>query len=190
MLITKTNPEALDQELDKLQKRLYATLVPAWGIVEGGKQYDAYPRCYRNYKDSVFIPEAKTTGADYQELFFDDTKAAITFFGCDVRNVNSSGRRIAQVHLIGMCDLSVVKPNIAHRADEEVMEDVMSVLRRVDVTITRQLTGIDNVFKEYTGWKKETGIAYKNMQPFFCFRFDMEVPYEDRYCKYPISQTN
>lgn len=151
--------------------------------------YSAYHRAYKNPTTEGIIAEVfNKDDEDYKEVFFDDTLSASSFFVIDDNMATlDSGRLIeTTVSMIFQVNLEKIATTIDGRADEEVVFQVLHALRKSKYgEISNVARGIDNV---YSGF--ETGqIQYTDMQPFFCFRVDLDVVFEyDCACDYIITE--
>lgn len=182
MEYVKESPTGIDIHIQKLQRFLYSELKKAWGISDD-TSYDAYGRAYRNQVADGFIPEVYIGNKEYKELYFDDRRKAISFFGVGESIKYTKGTATAPTYLIFLVNLAQLKGGIT-RADEEVHIDVEKLLQpgRSGFEMLSFETGIDNVFKEYSGWRKDQGIKYRDFQPFHCFRINMSVTYNIQDC--------
>lgn len=179
----KTSPTGIDVPIQAMQVFLYGQLKTTWGLSDA--DYKAYGRAYRNQSDdNGYTPEAYTGNSEYQEVLFDDTVKALSFFGAGETEKYNAGSSLAPVFMILMVNVPALKPNIVHRADEEIRQDVKRLwtMRRYGFTMTGTDTGIDNVFREYSGWRKKEGIKFRDMHPWHCFRINTSLLYENTNC--------
>lgn len=153
-------------------------LKEAWDITND-TDFNFYGRAYRNQSDDGYSPEVFIKGKEYKEVYFDDNLKALAFFGVDERQIQDGTSTTVKVWLIFSVKVDKLKPEVAWRADEEIQQDVRNILAsdRYGFTPKAFCTGIDNVYKEYSGVRKADGIKYKNMQPLLCFRIDFELLY-------------
>lgn len=184
MLYTKASTVGIDTRIQALQNFLYPQLKKIWGIAND-TAWDCYGRVYRTQTDDGYIPEAYMGGnnAEYKELFFDDTKTAISFFLMG-ESVKFSGGATAQISMIWMVNLALLNAG-TYRNDEEV-RNVIQKLLQVPIQgfeLTGWDIGIDATFKEFSGWRKKDGIKYRDMQPFHCFRINGDLLYNINDCK-------
>lgn len=176
----KTNPKGIDAALQPYQTKLWNKLRALWGMDDD--KYLCYGRCYRNQKKDGYVPEMYVGSKEYKDLFFDDTLSAISFFGCEEKTIKN-GLHFGDAHLIFLVDLSKIKFTVTHRADEEAIQGVYLLLKNYgELVITDEISGIDNVFREYSGWNKTGGISLKNMQPLLCFRLNFTINYNPAEC--------
>lgn len=176
MNITKETVTGIDIPIQKMQNFLYPKILALWGLSD--QTYSAYGRAYRNQTKDGYSPEVYTGNGEYQDAFPDDTVAVNSFFGLGEHQKIDKSNQTADVFLVVMADLSVIKPG-ATRNDEEVRVDIENLCKpkHFGFTLTGVTTGLDSVFKEYSGWKKADGIKYRDMHPKHCFRLDFKVLY-------------
>lgn len=201
-VFTKPAPVGVDVAIQGFQTALYPQLLKVWGLPDAGPsdtdaatRWDSYGRAYRNQTEDGYAPEAfigdTTTNLEYQELYFSDKLAVTSFFLLDATTKYKKTTATAPVAWIFTMDLKKVKPAFIgqpYRADEEVRNDVMRLARlpRYDMVLEDVIVGIDNVFKEFAGWKKDAGIKFRDMQPRHCFRFNFSLIYNPNACYSPI----
>ncbi len=178
-LVIKNSTVGIDVPIQQLQKKLYSQLKVVWGITND-TDYSSYGRAYKNQTNDGISPEVFIGGMDYRDIYFDDTLKALSFFAIDDTVKYNEGSATSNVSLIFMVNVQTLKPSITHRADEEIRQNVTSLIRpqMFGFTIQSIVTGINNVFKEYSGWMKTTGIRYRDMQPLHCFRINMALLYK------------
>lgn len=186
-LITKISPSGIDIPIQKFQTVMYGVLNGKWGT--GDNSFNCHGRAYRNQTADGYVPDvfqgAATTGEiEYKEVLFDDTLKALCFFSVGESTKYDTGSTVAKVGLIFMVNVPQLKPGIVHRGDEEIRRDVelFCTGRRNGFTMTGFETGIDNVFREFSGWRKTTGIKYRDMQPLHCFRINFDLLYNITQC--------
>jgi hypothetical protein len=183
MIQLKTTPQGYDVPIQAMQQFLYNQLLTTWSLQPA--DYTAYGRVYRNQTADGYTPEVFTgTGndpnqPDYTDAFFDDTVKALSFFGVGESEKYNAGSTLTPVFLIFQVKVPDLKPAITHRADEEIRLDVQRLCtgRRYGLTMTGFETGIDNVFRDYSGWKKKDGIKFRDEHPWHCFRLNFQLLY-------------
>jgi hypothetical protein len=184
-LYIKDDPKGVDKVINELNALVFnhLTTESKWS------NYSAYHRAYKNPTTEGIIAEVfDKDDKDYKEVFFNDTLSASSFFVIDDNfSTLDSGRLIdTTVSMIFQVRLDEIANLIDGRADEEIVFQVLHALRQSKYgEISNVARGIDNV---YSGF--ETGqIQYTDMQPFFCFRVDMDVVFEyDCACDYVINE--
>jgi hypothetical protein len=178
MLISRSNPVGIDKIISSFQSKLYDALTAKWNGV-----YTSTPRCYRNQDaDGEYVAEM-FDGKDYREVYFDDTIAALSFFGIGAQSqVALDSTEQTNVHLVFFVNLNkILDSDITTRRDEEAVlgvQGIIDTLGRMDGFI---LTGVSrdvaNCLKEYPGSRQSEGLKFRDQHPNFCFRFDMTVYY-------------
>lgn len=178
MMISKTNPAGMDWYIQKLQERLHTALLPT-------DAYMCYGRAYRNRTDNGYIAEVYIGNDRYQEVYLDDSKTLISFFG--VSGTEKVGKLAeVDIHLVFFANLTALalkdyKGNtIAHRADEELHQKVrnitgMSSFGLAPVSIE---TGVTDALREYPGSRREDRLLKADMHPFHCFRVNMTLIFD------------
>lgn len=155
------NPVGIDKPIKRLQKALYDKL----------EYSEGYGRIYKTEIDgrkevpSYFLKDTQ----DYIEVLTDDSLVGSFFFVEYYRTKVNGPKYETQVDIIFQANIERMYPNIKHRADEEMMEDVMSVLERFkfyEVTDVvkgiNALTGFHHQLKDYQPYSylKITGNLY------------------------------
>ncbi|MDF2189287.1 hypothetical protein [Paraflavitalea sp. CAU 1676] len=191
MLKLKTKPVGIDVPIQKMQTFIHNKLIALWNIDEtNGPKYMAYGRCYRNrdqkygYIAENYKGDSITGGVDYEETYWDDNMTVVSFFGVANSIRHEGTKELASVHLVYFLDLAKVKPTIAHRADEEVHKDLLSLVGNVlhGFTYTGLDTGVDNVLREYPGSRRENRMVAVDMHPRHCFRLNFDLMYHKNIC--------
>lgn len=184
MIVTKTKPTGVDIPIQALQNYLYVQLPKIWGIPN--TLYKCYGRIYRNQTPDGYNPEAYNANGEYNDTFFDDTVILNSVFVVgEIQKYTPGLGMTANVGLIFCLNVAQLKPGYAWRADEEVRMDVENLIHvpKFGMKFDGVETGIDNVFKEYSGWAKKKGILYMDMHPLHCFRINLVTqPYSVKIC--------
>lgn len=176
MLVTKPSVTGIDIPIQKYQSVLYNQLKPIWGFTDS--TFNLYGRAYRNQTQDGYTPEIYKGHNEYNDSYFDDTLAGSAFFGLGETTKVTNADILANVFVIFMVNLNKIKPGTT-RNDEEVRIDV----ERIALTningffLTGIITGIDQVFKEFSGYKAVKGIKFRDTQPWHCFRLNFQVNY-------------
>jgi hypothetical protein len=182
MIYLKTKVVGVDIPIQALQNYLYVQLKKKWSLSDANLQ--GYGRIYRNQTPDGYSPEAYLGNGEYGDTFFDDkTSVNFAFFLGDVQKY-SAGGMMANVSVSFCLNVPLVKPGYAWRADEEIRLDVENILHspRMGFIYQGTETGIDNVFREYSGWNKKKGIQYMDMHPLHCFRINLSTVYSVSIC--------
>ena len=159
MIQRRSNIKGVDTLIDQFQLNLYNKLIAKWGLTGNESKYECYPRCYRNQTDDGYIPEVKINSSnEYKEVLWNDTLSAISFFGTGEETAFEIWAT-ADIHLIFFVNVEALKPG-AERRDEEIKLDVMKVVETgyCNFLLKSITTGIDNVFKEYSGFRISEGL--------------------------------
>ncbi|HUR65461.1 MAG TPA: hypothetical protein VMZ03_03855 [Chitinophagaceae bacterium] len=180
MLIQKSNPVGIDAAIRNLQTFLHSKLTVLWNVTD---QYRCYGRCYRNKIDGGYIAENYEGEKEYKEVYWDDTLSAISFFGTGSKTTFDIKNK-TDVHLVFFVDLSKIKPAIAHRADEEVRNQVQKLFGSglFDFAIDSTELWLENVLREYPGSRREDRLKIVDMQPVHCFRINLKLLYDPKIC--------
>ena len=176
MNVTKQSVTGVDIPIQKLQSFLYNALKPTWDYTDA--TFNAYGRAYRNQTNDGYTPEIYNSKGEYSDAYFDDKLSGSSFFGLGETTKVDGGDVLANVFIIYMVNLSKIKPS-EPRNDEEARIDVERLLLapQYGFNLTGIITGIDQVFKEYSGYKAVKGIKFRDMQPWHCFRLNFQVNY-------------
>lgn len=176
MIVLKTNPVGIDGAIQVLQQALYAYLTDKWDVSD----YACYGRAYKTQKvkEDGFIPEVFIGGKDYREVYLNDKISALSYFIYERNTFQLINT--APVSLIFSVDITKLKLFINHRADEEVRCDIANFIYDYVGGGTQQIstvTGLNNVFSEFTGWRNNDSMKHRDMQPFHSFRINFNLQY-------------
>jgi hypothetical protein len=183
-LVTKKNPVGKDWYIRKLQEWLYAKLVAKWG---SDVVYDCYGRVYRNKTDNGYRAEVYKGRGEYSDVYWDDSKQVISFFGVAPTEQISEDAEV-DVHLVFFVNLDF--KSATKRNDEEIRRDVYSILKKdpFGFQLKESHTGIENCLTEYPGTSRDERLKFFDMHPGHVFRFDMNLRYDPDMC-YEITET-
>jgi hypothetical protein len=182
MVLSKPKPVGIDLHIQKLQLFLYPELKKLWKI-NNDTDFDCFGRAYKNQTKDGIIPEVFIASEEYKEVLVDDRLSALSFFISGDTIQYNAGSVNANVSLIFMANLEKIKPG-NQRNDEEVHVDVQRLLMpgRYGFRMTSFETGVDTVLREFSGWRKSTGMKYRDMQPFHLYRVNMILTYSPTDC--------
>ena len=170
--VTKLTTTQLDTKIQALQSILHTNLISTWSLEAA--QYDCYGRLYKTPVKDGYQLEAYDSNGEYTgNIFQNDVKAVMSFFTVgENRPINNQHNFTATVGIVFFVTIPELKSE-AHRADEEVMEDVFNLLKKEPhgFRIINYITGVENVFEGLDFSK----IKYDDMQPYLIFKFIMEV---------------
>jgi hypothetical protein len=187
MLITKTNPVGIDVAIQALQVHLHKQLVTKWGLTGNDDPlYMCYGRADRNKKDSGYVAEVFTGGlggVDYTDVYWNDELKAISFFGVGSKTTFDIKNK-TDVHLVFFVNVAKLKPSVAHRADEEVRNEIQQLFGNTLLGFTYESMELwlENVLKEYPGSRRDNRLIAVDMQPVHCFRINLTLMYKPSIC--------
>lgn len=158
----KTNPVGIDSEIERIQIKLYESLI-SWGI-------DGFGRVYINDNNTPLWFYKKN---DYKLVLTkqDSTNGKFFFVESGTTEIKTS-ISLTEVDLIFLLDLSKIKPNITHRADEEVKVDIERILRK---HLTRQPLKIIKGKGALNGFTTKL----KDLHPYSFLKFTFQVRYNN-----------
>ena len=127
MIYTKANPVGIDKPIQMLQESLYTKLTDAFSC-----DVTAYGRAYVDNKNGSVKPLAYVE-TDYKELLTDDRINGLHFFFIEddtadvVLRTCMSDTEVDIIFIID--DLTKVRGDITHYADEEIKEQIKSFVK-------------------------------------------------------------
>lgn len=175
-LIQKTNPVAVDKAIDAFQVYL-------WNKLNGTfADWESYHRVYLNPKNRTSIPEAYIGDGDYKEVLFTDKHELSSFFLVDDEVDFDDGVATVDVSLILQANIEEIYPGIAHRADEELRNDVHFWSEKYPgyerFRLKRIVTGVRNVYREVDF----DSVKLDDMSAHHVVRFVYEAKYRANCC--------
>jgi len=127
MIYTKANPVGIDKPIQMLQESLYTKLTDAFVC-----DVTAYGRAYVDNKNGSVKPLAYVE-TDYKELLTDDRINGLHFFFIEDDTADVVSRTCmsdTEVDIIFIIDdLTKVRGDITHYADEEIKEQIKSFVK-------------------------------------------------------------
>lgn len=165
----KSNPVGIDVVIHKAQVLIYDKLVGDVGAIWEGVQLDGYPRCYPLEEDGKKGIKFFSPDKDYKNLIYaEDNKF---FFVAESDLQYTSGNYFnTSIDLYFILNLKLIKPNITHIADEEVIADVYGIVSQVpNITIRKVITDQEKVFRGYDYQITD------DMHPYKCFKMEIDV---------------
>ena len=176
MNIIKINPVGIDGHIQDVQIYLYNKLKKLWNFSD--KEFNMFGRCYRNQTEDGYTPEVYVGNNEYKDVYWDDSLKGMAFFGIKDDGIIDAASLIADCYLIFMVNLSKLISSV-QRQDEEVRLTVEELMLAWNAGFkpTGWTTGLDKTFAEYTGWKKENGIKFRDLYPYHCFRINFKILY-------------
>ncbi len=185
MLIVKTNPVGIDVYIQNLQTRLHTELVRQLEFEGDAAEYECYGRCYRNKTENGYKAEVFTVANDYKEVYWNDTKSVLSFFGQGT-TIKRGIKSEADVHFVMFANLVKLEladkqgTLITHRADEELRQMVTGIIGRYSdgFSLVSIDTGIENVLRDYPGSIKNDNLKYVDMHPVHAFRLNLKLLFD------------
>ena len=161
----KTNPKGLDVIIYKVQKKLYDKLSTMWVGVE----LFGYDRCYLSNRNGVKSIDYYISDKEYENLIVAEKNKFFFTAENEVKNVGINYYETS-IELYFIVNVSEIKPDVLHRADEEVRKDVLNVLQTMsDTSIDYVVFNTDNVFSKYFF----NQVIY--LEPYHCFKVVLKV---------------
>lgn len=184
MVTLKTSPVGIDVPIQAVLSELNAYILEEYGIDDD--KYKCYGRAYRNQQAlpaDGYVPEVFAGGNsnDYKEVLVDDLTPVTSFFSTPERIVINaqSGKMSASIPLIFCVNLAEIFPG-ANRNDEEARMTVLKFFNETmnGFTVNEVITGIANVYSEYTGFRNKSEMKFRDMHPWHHFRLNLNLNYD------------
>lgn len=177
-MISRTNPAGIDWYIQQLQARIHTALLPT-------DAYMCYGRAYRNKTADGYIAEVYAGDDRYQEVYLDNAKTLISFFGVS-GPVKTGKLAEVDIHLVFFANLTALalkdyKGNtISHRADEELHQKVLNIIGMSSFGLAPVSieTGVTDALREYPGSRREDRLIAADMHPYHCFRVNMTLLFD------------
>lgn len=161
----KTNPKGLDVIIYRVQKKLYDKLSTMWAGVE----LFGYDRCYLSNRNGVKSIDYYVSDKEYENLIVAEKNKFFFTAENEVKNVGINYYETS-IELYFIVNVSEIKPDILHRADEEVRKDVLNLLQTMsDTSIDYVVFNTDNVFNKYFFNQ------VIDLEPYHCFKVVLKV---------------
>lgn len=178
MIYVKENAVGIDVVINDIQIAVSNSL--QW------VNYNAYHRIYKNETANGIIPEwyediTQATKGEYEEVYLNDKLDASSFiYKEDTIPAVDIGRLFSTVvSMVFQVDLAAVEGVKDTRNDEEVHRLVIEAINGSTYgKVASIVTGISNVYSEFD----TSQIQWDDMQPFHCFRIDIDVNYDYNCC--------
>lgn len=181
--LTRENPIGIDAIVHKIQTEIFK-LKDTWGVSGEGVELLGFPRCYilQNDENKKTIEAYLDNDKDYSgTLIFAEKNKFFFILPNDIEK-QSALYYTTEIELFVIVNTKECKPDITHRADEEVRADVLRVLERLSsiIKVNKVIINIDRVFNRYNS-RISQSFEYEftdDMQPYHCFKIEMTaLPY-------------
>ena len=157
------NPKGIDAEIQRIETSLYNNL--------GYSNIEAYGRCYVIEKDDNTVPVYYLGNKEYREVTLNDALEMSFFFIERPTSAKASGFYTTPVDIIFLLDLEKLKPELNHRADEELKAEIDKILvKNTQFTLTEVKKGLDAL----EGFDHDL----KDMQPYSFLKFTGTLKYQ------------
>lgn len=148
--------------------------------------YNAYHRIYKNETKNGIIPEfyrdiTQATVGDYEEVYLNDNLDATSFIYTEgtISSIDAGRLFSTVLSMVFQVNLSEVEGVKDTRNDEEAHRLAVEAINNSTYgKVNSIVTGISNVYSEFD----TSQITWNDMQPFHCFRIDIDVSYRYNCC--------
>lgn len=160
MIYLKENPVGIDYEINKLQKYIH-NKTESWNIESFGRT--------ELVDNKLLIFESDS---DYSEVIALNENFNGRFFFVDSNVTTEKAKELkTEVSIVFILDISRIKSDIPHRADEEVKIELLNIIRKKTRSEISILKG------------EEVLISYesdlKDLQPYHFLKFSFELNYNN-----------
>jgi hypothetical protein len=155
----------LDVELDRFQVRIYKRLP--------FENFNGYGRAYLLQKEKKVVPWTFGQNNDYEkELLTDDSLNGHFFFVEKENSKFAKDTMETEIEVYFMLDVKKLKPDITHRGDEEVKDDIVRA-------IIESRIFLKNEFNIINGQKALDDFEHNlvDMQPYHFIKFVGKIKY-------------
>lgn len=178
MIFVKENAVGIDVVINDIQIAVSNSL--QW------VNYNAYHRIYKNETSTGIKPEwyediTQRTKGEYEEVYLDDKLDATSFIYTEdtIPSVDLGRLFGTTLSMVFQVDLSKVEGVKDTRNDEEVHRLAIEAINSSTYgKVASIVTGISSVYTEFD----TSQIQWDDMQPFHCFRIDIDVNYDYNCC--------
>ena len=141
-------------------------------------------RVYRNLKENGRVsPQIfNDTYKKYVEVLGEDTIDAQCFFDLQPKS-NSVGFKMyeSDLRLVFMVNVDELCPGTDRlEAIEQIIQDIESIIGNSEFEVSGLVRGYDAI-KDYD-WENFESVARANMHPYYCFRFELKLIYQNLNC--------
>ena len=171
----KTSPVGVDTKIQPLQKRMAKVMTSNWSLTDA----DFFGRVYLDERENQSSWKRFINGIDYGDILYNDKIQCNSFFYVKDERVNEEGKYSATIVNIWQMKTTSLKPLITHRADEEIIQDILNVYDKMPFGFSRA-TVTRNTSEIYSDFKLRN--LPNDLQPILLLRFDSEVFYTYSNC--------
>lgn len=171
-----TNPQGIDFPIQYAQKIIYDDLTALWGLgLEG------YGRVSKNERNDSVIPELKKQGKEYSGTLLTSSNKFFFIKGSKSEGLGGNYFK-CKVEIYFILDLKKIKPNIAHRADQEVHKDVIHILSKCGFDSITEIidTDLDTILRDFKGAYGKN--KYQDLEPYHIFKVGVGINYNLNKC--------
>jgi flagellar biosynthesis regulator FlbT len=161
----KANPKGLDVLIYGVQNKLYNGLINLWNGIE----LTGYDRCYLANRNGFKSIDYYVSANEYQNLVVAEENKFFFTAENDIEKVGNLYYKTT-IDLYFILNVNEIKPNIIHRADEEVRQDVLNVIEKIgQVEVLNVVTNIDKIFNRFD-------FNYlQDVQPYHIFKIELDT---------------
>lgn len=173
-VIAPVEQVGIDAQVYRLQVYLNDYLSALWNGT-----LNIYGRIYENQQTDGVHPEVYVDSNEYKEVFVDDRADLVVGFRVKNREIKDNRRMYAKLDVIFTGNINTLLA-VTERQDERVFLQAYQGLRKSMLveSISSPKTGVDDVFAGF----KTDGMKYRDMHPYFCLSFEIEVQYSENIC--------
>lgn len=168
----QTTPVGLSFVVQEIQKTLYAELGILWGDI-----LDGYGLVYHINENNIVSPQAFVGGKnDYSGNLMTTDKSKF-FFTKQAKAVHLGDDSFkTSVNLFFVVNLAKAKASILHRAESEVLADVLNTLKNCHTDGVNDTTDkLEEVLREFSNLYRKSKI--ENMHPHYIFKINIDLVY-------------
>jgi len=162
---SKTNPKGLDVLIYSVQNKLYNELSTLWSGIE----LNGYDRCYLSNRNGFKSIDYYISSNEYVNLVVAEGNKFFFTAENDIESIGN-GYFKTSLDLYFILNVNEIKPNVIHRADEEVRQDVLNILNTIaEIKIKNIIINIDKIFNRLD-------FNYNNdVQPYHVFKIELNT---------------
>lgn len=142
-------------------------------------KYKAYARVNKTQTKDGFIPEFFENG-EYKEVLLNDRLDILSFFDIGDKIIYKELNEVPASFVV-----FVNLKNIYNTLDDEKFRTLFQSIfetNKFGFSFTGFEIGINNVLKEYSGWRKSEGMKYRDIYPYHMLRCNFTLRYRQDSC--------